>query len=400
MYITRLALDDFRSWQHVVLDCTPGITVLYGANGLGKTNLVEAIEVLATGSSHRAHSTLPLVRAGMTKATVRANIAQDNQPEPKQTTYEITLATKGANRARINGGRSLYMRDIVGNIPVVTFAPDDQRLVTQDPSLRRSFVNQAGTLLDPDYYSLLQQYTQVAKQRAALLKTLQQSDNQAQIASTLQNLEIWTAQFIELGVQLTQSRARIINMLSTPFTTIYQQLAAGDTSAAITYTPSFEEVLASDELATIKANISEHFRRIYAGEVARAVNLIGPHRDDFAINLHRLAAKEYASNGEAWTLALALKMALCEVIEQHSGKQPIIILDDVFAQLDMSRREQIMQFAQHKTQVFITMAALRDVPDAMQATMVDVEQLAKDANAQDDMMQLVAAMVGRKQEQQ
>lgn len=421
MYLTRLALDDFRSWQNLLIDVTPGITVLYGANGLGKTNIVEAIEVLATGTSHRAHSTIPLIRAGQHRATIRANVINNDE---SQTTYEISLAAKGANRARINGGKSVYMRDVVGQIPVVAFAPDDQQLVTQDPSLRRSFINQAGALLNPDYYAMLQQYMQVAKQRVALLKTLQHQDEGFDISTTLQNLEIWTGQFIELGLRLTLARAQIIHQLAEPFTRIYSRLTSGDTSARIIYAPSFEEVqeqtpqestfqgsyhqetvgsedITEHDIQSIKANISEHFRRIYAGEVARGQNLIGPHRDDVLIELHGFSAKEYASNGEAWTLALALKMALCEVLEQQLQSEPIIILDDVFAQLDMNRREQIMEFAQQKTQVFITMAALRDLPDGMEAQLIDVERCAQEqiASQHDEMMHLVANMVNHKQEQ-
>ena len=422
MYLTRLALDDFRSWQNLLIDVTPGITVLYGANGLGKTNIVEAIEVLATGTSHRAHSTIPLIRAGQQKATIRANVINNDK---SQTTYEISLAAKGANRARINGGKSVYMRDVVGQIPVVAFAPDDQQLVTQDPSLRRSFINQAGALLNPDYYAMLQQYMQVAKQRVALLKTLQHQDEGFDISATLQNLEIWTGQFIELGLRLTLARAQIIHQLAEPFTRIYSRLTSGDTSARIIYAPSFEEVqeqtpqestfqessfqestvsegIAANDIQTIKAHISEHFRRIYAGEVAKGQNLIGPHRDDVLIELHGFSAKEYASNGEAWTLALALKMALCEVLEQQVQSEPIIILDDVFAQLDMNRREQIMEFAQQKTQVFITMAALRDLPDGMEAQLIDVERCAQEqiASQHDEMMHLVANMVKQKSQEQ
>lgn len=422
MYLTRLALDDFRSWQNLLIDITSGITVLYGANGLGKTNIVEAIEVLATGTSHRVHSTIPLIRAGQQKATIRANVINNDET---QTTYEISLAAKGANRARINGGKSVYMRDVVGQIPVVAFAPDDQQLITQDPSLRRSFINQAGALLNPDYYDILQQYTQVAKQRVALLKTLQHQDEGLDIGATLQNLEIWTGQFIELGLRLTLAREQVMHQLAEPFTRIYSRLTSGDTSARITYAPSFEEAqkqtpqgatfqessfqestvsegIVINDIQTVKAHISEHFRRIYAGEVARGQNLIGPHRDDVLIELHGFSAKEYASNGEAWTLALALKMALCEVLEQQLQSEPIIILDDVFAQLDMNRREQIMEFAQQKTQVFITMAALRDLPDGMDAQLIDVEQCAQEqiASQHDEMMHLVANMVKQKSQEQ
>ena len=166
MHISRLALDHYRSWDHCVLDFEPGINILQGSNGLGKTNIVEAVEVLSTGSSHRTSSSLPLVEKGHPSATVRANVEDAGE----QRTYEITIAARGANRARVDGGKSQYMRDIVGLVPSVSFTPEDQRLVSGDPATRRNFINQAASLLLPRYAQSLQQFTHVAKQRAALLK--------------------------------------------------------------------------------------------------------------------------------------------------------------------------------------------------------------------------------------
>jgi DNA replication and repair protein RecF len=166
MYISRLALDHYRSWEHCVLDFKPGINILQGANGLGKTNIVEAIEVLSTGSSHRASSSLPLIEKGCTSATIRANV-EDGET---QHTYEATIVARGANRARIDGGKSQYMRDLIGRTPSVSFTPEDQRLVAGDPATRRNFINQAASLLLPHYAQTLQQFTHVAKQRTALLK--------------------------------------------------------------------------------------------------------------------------------------------------------------------------------------------------------------------------------------
>ena len=168
MHISRLALDHYRSWDHCVLDFEPGINILQGSNGLGKTNIVEAVEVLSTGSSHRTSSSLPLVEKGHPSATVRANVEDAGE----QRTYEITIAARGANRARVDGGKSQYMRDIVGLVPSVSFTPEDQRLVSGDPATRRNFLNQAASLLLPRYAQSLQQFTHVAKQRAALLKQL------------------------------------------------------------------------------------------------------------------------------------------------------------------------------------------------------------------------------------
>ena len=364
MHISRLALDHYRSWDHCVLDFEPGINILQGSNGLGKTNIVEAVEVLSTGSSHRTSSSLPLVEKGHPSATVRANVEDAGE----QRTYEITIAARGANRARVDGGKSQYMRDIVGLVPSVSFTPEDQRLVSGDPATRRNFLNQAASLLLPRYAQSLQQFTHVAKQRAALLKQLSDGsgiDPEYGRQAVLSGLEVWTGQFIALGVQLTKDRNDVIGLLREPFTRIYASLAGEEEQADLVYEPSFDEVLLFDEPA---AEISRHFQRIYPGEVARGQNLIGPQRDDLTLRLNDMPAREFASNGEMWTMALALKMALYEVVSAQRDVKPIVILDDVFAQLDESRRGQILDFARRQDQVLITVAAASDIPQGEAAS--------------------------------
>ena len=212
-----------------MLDLTPGINILQGANGLGKTNIVEAIEVLSTGLSHRTSSSVPLVQRGEHAATIRANIESVTDPEPaddgvnasadavdisdmkpvrqtQTTTLEATIAARGANRARINGGQSRYLREILGTLPTVSFTPEDQQLVAGDPAVRRSFINQVASLLIPGYANRLQSFTHVAKQRAALLKQLGQWQRAGSpIDAALSGLEIWTGQFIEAGAQPRQA---------------------------------------------------------------------------------------------------------------------------------------------------------------------------------------------------
>lgn len=457
MYISRLALDHFRSWPHLVVDFTPGVTILKGANGLGKTNIVEAIEVLSTGSSHRTSSSLPLIERGEVKATIRANVNEggnddnaeitDITPENdgiqnvasaanlpinkdtenvaesggensesaasaggaisqesvensnrstdndvRETTYEVTIAARGANRGRINGGSSLYMRDIVGKVPSVSFTPDDQRLVAGDPSGRRGFLDQAGSLLVPGYATNLSNANKIAKQRAALLKQLgQRSEPVDAQNAALNGLEIWTGQFIAVGVALTRARAGLIERLADPFSQIYDELAGKPQHAGLSYAPSFEEVLDFDQP---EPEISKHYQRLYAGEIARGRNLIGPHRDDMTLTLDGMPAREFASNGEMWTMALALKMALFNEIAEAQQVKPIVILDDVFAQLDETRRRQIFDFAMQQDQVLITVAAAGDIPmDAAiagKAAIIDVAELK--ADAQDENADLVAQL--------
>lgn len=408
MYVSKLALDHFRSWSNCVLDFSPKINILLGSNGLGKTNIVESLEVISTGTSHRVSSLMPLIEINHNCATIRANVKDfnntfnsntlDSSNDLDETTFELSINLKGANRARINGKKSLYMKDIVGLIPCVSFTPRDQNLIVSDPTVRRTFIDQAGALLIPNYLPILQEYNHIAKQRSALLKNLSNnySPNSMDNYNTVSDLEVWTAKFIETGIILTKLRKQIIELLNNVFSNIVKHLSNSSNFASIEYNPSFSEINFSENNFeddfeenndnSIRLAISEHFQRIYNGEVARRYNLIGPHRDDFTIFLNDYNAKEFASNGESWTLALALKMALFKSLEKKNGKKPIVILDDVFAQLDESRRKQILEFAKNQDQVFITVASLSDIPkdkSVLENSIIDVSKIAKNQNEDD-----------------
>ncbi|RFT23540.1 DNA replication and repair protein RecF, partial [Bifidobacteriaceae bacterium GH022] len=211
MYVSKLALDHFRSWSNCVLDFSPKINILLGSNGLGKTNIVESLEVISTGTSHRVSSLMPLIEINHNCATIRANVKDfnntfnsntlDSSNDLNETTFELSINLKGANRARINGKKSLYMKDIVGLVPCVSFTPRDQNLIVSDPTVRRTFIDQAGVLLIPNYLPILQEYNHIAKQRSALLKSLSNnySPNSMNDYNTVSDLEVWTAKFIETG---------------------------------------------------------------------------------------------------------------------------------------------------------------------------------------------------------
>lgn len=408
MYVSKLALDHFRSWSSCVLDFSPKINILLGSNGLGKTNIVESLEVISTGTSHRVSSLMPLIEINHNCATIRANVKDfnntfnsntlDSSNDLDETTFELSINLKGANRARINGKKSLYMKDIVGLVPCVSFTPRDQNLIVSDPTVRRTFIDQAGALLIPNYLPILQEYNHIAKQRSALLKNLSNnySPNSMNNYNTVSDLEVWTAKFIETGIILTKLRKQIIELLNNVFSNIVKHLSNSSNFASIEYNPSFSEIDFSENNFeddfeenndnSIRIAISEHFQRIYNGEVARGYNLIGPHRDDFTILLNNYNAKEFASNGESWTLALALKMALFKSLEKKNEKKPIVILDDVFAQLDESRRKQILEFAKNQDQVFITVASLSDIPkdkSVLENSIIDVSKIAKNQNEDD-----------------
>jgi DNA replication and repair protein RecF len=433
--VTRLALDHFRSWSSTVVDFGPALNVLVGNNGIGKTNLVEAVEFLASGSSHRASAPKYLVQHGQPHAVIRANISVDDpasksadtsvstSSEPIERTIEATIPVRGAVRSRVNSGPSRYFRQIVGMLKAVLFSPHDQQLVTGDPAGRRAFLDQTATMMYPGYYELRQSFRQIARQRGIVLKRLSrlygqemaeqqaQSDPMVQPVSSvdrqmmLAELETWTSQFIDTGMQITQVRNKVINRLAEPFTRICARLSDKTDQARLTYEPSFAEVIAAHESepesasndsrngqvnisksTEIKKQIAQHFQRIFPGEQARGISLIGPQRDDFLFSLDDVPAREFASNGEMWTMALALRMAQFECLKMD-GLAPVLILDDVFAQLDEERRRRIMQFACEQGQTLITVAAKSDIPDSevdsQSVRVIDVAQLAQAEQAEE-----------------
>lgn len=417
MRVTRLALDHYRSWDHCLVDFDGGVNVLAGHNGLGKTNIVEAVEFLATGASARASSHTPLIQRGQASATVRANVIGARVPGVADggagaagaaggagaadgaTTYALTIPARGSVRARVGEGPGRYLRDVVGQVRCVAFSPLDQLLVVQEPARRRAFLDTAGAQLIPGYYAHAQQYARLARQRAALLKRI--GEDRARGAATaedLGNLETWTADFVTAGLALTRDRAAVASALADAFTRAYASLSGGG-EARIGYAPGFAEMRADPAVAPVaapadaheaglaeaaretgdvRAALGVHFQRLFEGEVAQGRNLIGPHKDDLVVLLDGVPAREYASNGESWSLAVALKMALFEALGASGPSPPILILDDVFAQLDAARRAQIMDAVAGRGQTLITVAALGDVPGGGRgATVIDVEEVAR-----------------------
>lgn len=405
--ITRLILDHFRSWTYINIDFSPHINILVGRNGIGKTNLVESLEFLSTGSSSRVPAHRYLIERGYSTATIRAKyedvVTQDSNQSTKKDNEEkyqekyqekaentaperifnVTIPFKGAARVRINGGQSRYFSTIVGDVKVVSCSLDDRRFISADPAIRRKLIDTTAILIYPDYYMLLQKFQKIAKQRATLLKKLNQQQN-----IDINYLEAWTAQFIEIGAQITRYRIQAVEKLEPYFTRIAHDFSSGDenplTKVSLIYEPSFAEVLESENPEKL---ISEHFQRIYPGEVARGANLIGPHRDDLTILLNGEPAKFYASSGEMWTLAIALKMAQFAIITdkaRQENEKPVLILDDIFAQLDNKRRLKILDFAAKQGQVFITTASVDDIPYEIRQALLSTPPVTSDISSMSD----------------
>lgn len=369
MDVERLALTDFRSWHQLLVDFSPGVNVLVGRNGIGKTNIVEALEFLSVGSSHRASASRWLVRRGTAHAVIRANACigkTADEDDNRQVRLQVTIPQRGAVRTRLGNGSSGYFGDIAGLVKVVLFSPADEQLVSGAPALRRQFLNQTCTLMDPSFYRTLQRFRQTARQRAVVLKRLQEGfDSDEGRHSALAELEAWTAQFTALGIEITTARAQAVKELAPLVTAIYEDLSGEKDAAHLIYRPSFAEMANKQaDPAEVRLTIARHFQRLYAGEVARGASLIGPQRDDLDMLLAGEPARQTASNGEMWTIALALRMAQYRWLAVR-GPKPILVLDDVFSQLDEQRRTQILAFAKGCGQVFITVAARGDVPDEL-----------------------------------
>lgn len=353
MFIERLALTDFRSYTDVDLALTPGVVAFVGANGQGKTNLIEAIGYLATLTSHRVAHDAPLVRRGAERAYVRAAVNRDG----RTTTLEVEIAPGRANRARINGSQAPRARDLVGILKTVLFAPEDLALVKGEPSDRRYFLDALLVTRTPRLAGVISDFERTLKQRNALLRSA--SSVKRFDTSTL---DVWDDHLAEHGAQIIAARLELLNALEPLTLAAYRELADNTTthleykSSGIEYHDSSVDAIRHSLQATLKAMRTQ--------EVDRGVTLIGPQRDDVHLILGEGPAKGYASHGESWSFALALRLASYELLKAD-GEQPVLILDDVFAELDEVRRAHLSAVIHSAEQVLITAAVGADLPEAM-----------------------------------
>lgn len=358
MWVQTLNLLNFRSYSDVVIECEPGVNILIGANGQGKTNVVEAIYYLATLSSHRVAADQPLIRNGADAAVIRAVFREDD----RSVSIDLEIAPGKSNRAKINRSPAARARDILGIIRAVMFAPEDLALVKGDPSDRRNFLDATLIQRSPRFAGIKSEYEKILKQRNALLR----SPNRDNIDSTL---DVWNEQLVKTGTEIIFSRLQLIHDLQPFFAERYRVISGGDhalssSEISINYLSKF---LTSNELSPVE--IAQEFSNNLAlrkkDELNRGVTLVGPHRDDAVITLGDLPLKGFASHGESWSAALALRIASADVL-RSDGVEPIIILDDVFAELDTMRRSTLVDLVMEAPQVFITAAVESDIPPTLQ----------------------------------
>jgi DNA replication and repair protein RecF len=367
LYVRHLQVSDFRSWEHADLEFTPGANVLIGQNGQGKTNLIEAIGYTATLGSHRVAVDLPLIRQGCSRAIVRTAIVNDG----RELTVELEITAGKANRARVNRAPVAKTRDVLGILRTVLFAPEDLALVRGDPSERRRFLDDLLVLRAPRYAGVRADYDRVLRQRNALLKSSGHA-RRAGSKGDISTLDVWDGHLARHGAELLAARLDLVADLAGHVTDAYSGVAPESRPAHIRYrsgiadsfpeeygTPAGRadtEVL-TDALLAAMAAARDH-------ELERGVSLVGPHRDELELTLADLAAKGYASHGESWSFALALRLGSYELL-RADGNEPVLVLDDVFAELDRRRRQRLAEVAANAEQVLVTAAVEEDVPEEL-----------------------------------
>ncbi|MFF3428746.1 DNA replication/repair protein RecF [Streptomyces sp. NPDC002602] len=366
MHVSHLSLADFRSYARAEVPLGPGVTAFVGPNGQGKTNLVEAIGYLATLGSHRVSSDAPLVRMGAERAVIRAAVTQGE----RQQLVELELNPGRANRARINRSSQVRPRDVLGIVRTVLFAPEDLALVKGDPGERRRFLDELVTARSPRMAAVRSDYERVLKQRNTLLKSAAMARRHGGRSMDLSTLDVWDQHLARAGAELLAQRLDLISTLLPLADKAYEQLAPGGGPLGLTYKSSAGEAVDSGEARTREALyevVLAALADVRKQEIERGVTLVGPHRDDVLLRLGELPARGYASHGESWSYALALRLASYELLRSE-GSEPVLILDDVFAELDSRRRERLAELVSPGEQVLVTAAVDDDVPGVLAGT--------------------------------
>jgi DNA replication and repair protein RecF len=376
LFVRHLGLRDFRSWETVDLDLEPGRTVFIGPNGHGKTNLVEALWYSSTLGSHRVATDAPLIRTGAQTALVSTIVVN----EGRELAVDLEIAAGRANKARLNRSPVRSPREVLGVLRAVLFAPEDLALVRGDPAERRRYLDDLATVRRPRIAGVRSDYDKVLRQRTALLKTAT-GGRFRKDSSVLDTLDVWDGHLAAHGAQLISARLQLVAALAPEVEKAYQVLAPSSRPAAISYRSAVEEVTevgAAEDIEFLEAALLAALARRRDAELERGVCLVGPHRDDLELRLGEQPAKGFASHGESWSMALALRLASYELLRQE-GSDPVLLLDDVFAELDNARRKALAGVAAAAEQVLVTAAVEEDVPAEWDVRRVHIDLQDSDA---------------------
>ncbi len=356
MYLRRFSVTDFRSWPDAELELDPGVTVLVGPNGVGKTNLVEGMGYLATLGSHRVASDAPLIRRGTEQALVRGEVHHLG----RKLGVELEINSGRPNRARVNRSPVARPRDVLGILRTVLFAPEDLTLVRGDPGERRRFLDELLVARFPRYAGVRSDYDRVLKQRSALLKSARGGPARGDLTT----LEVWDGHLARHGAALLAGRRELVVALGPYAAGSFAEIAPSSDPIALDYRSSIGTETVSEMpvgVDDIEAVLLEQLARVRRQEIERGVCLVGPHRDDLELSLGEGPAKGYASHGESWAFALALRLASYRLL-CADDVEPVLVLDDVFAELDSARRRALARLVAQAEQVLVTAAVPEDVP--------------------------------------
>lgn len=368
MRVSHVALDDFRSYRHAVVEFSPGTTVLLGANGQGKTNLVEAVAYLSAFSSHRVSAEQALVRLPLDPeethpggAVIRVKLISAGE---RETVIELEIVRGKANRAKVNRTQ-VRPREVLGLLKSVVFSPEDLQIVRGDPQVRRQFLDDLLIQQYPLIAQVKNDFDKVARQRAALMKSAQ-SQVRRGYTPDFSTIHVWDETFADLSVRLSMARAGLVRELRQPAADAYEEIGQSPRKLDIEFVASQGNIDAEAESAQLKESLKELLASCRMKEAERGVNLFGAHRDDLKLSLGAMPVKGYASHGETWSVALSLRLGAYELLSRD-GDTPILILDDVFAELDTSRRAGLTRMITGAEQVLITAAVADDVPHELHA---------------------------------
>jgi DNA replication and repair protein RecF len=366
VYVRHLGLRDFRSWANVELELTPGRTVFVGANGYGKTNLVEALWYASTLGSHRVATDAPLVRVGAQRAVVSTIVVN----EGRECAVDLEITAGRANKARLNRSPVRSPREVIGVLRAVLFAPEDLALVRGDPGDRRRYLDDLAAVRRPRVAAIRADYDKVLRQRTALLKSASGARFRGD-RGALDTLDVWDGHLATHGAELMAARMTLVNELAPEVQKSYQRLAPASRPASISYHASIDIEPDRPDVELLRTALLEKMAVRRDAELERGVCLVGPHRDDLELRLGEQPAKGFASHGESWSMALALRLAAYELLRAE-GTDPVLLLDDVFAELDTARREALAAAAATAEQVLVTAAVVEDIPRDWLADRVNI----------------------------
>ena len=366
MYVRHLGLRDFRSWANVELELTPGRTVFVGSNGYGKTNLVEALWYSSTLGSHRVATDAALVRVGAQRAVVSTIVVN----EGRECAVDLEISAGRANKARLNRSPVRSPREVIGVLRAVLFAPEDLALVRGEPGDRRRYLDDLATVRRPRVAAIRADYDKVLRQRTALLKSASGTRFRGD-RGALDTLDVWDGHLATHGAELMAARMTLVNELAPELQKSYQLLAPASRPASISYHASIDIEPDRPDVELLRTALLEKMAVRRDAELERGVCLVGPHRDDLELRLGEQPAKGFASHGESWSMALALRLAAYELLRAE-GSDPVLLLDDVFAELDTARREALATAADSAEQVLVTAAVVDDIPRDWLADRVDI----------------------------